>query len=371
MRGTFWKRGERQLQRALAHAGAAVVPEQSAEAIICDSLQGLCGNLHVPGCKFLEIQENITPDFEFFDLTRTTAPTDSNNLHTDHAGRPLAPIADAHQVLREKTKFCALVSSNPYCATRNRLLTILAQYHLVDSAGPALPNRPIVPRPSARTVEFYHPYKFVLAIENSLALDYASEKLWHALSAHTVPIYWGNPQIANYFNPERFINAFDFDTLESLAAHVMRVHENDELYLRYLSAPNTTPRQRAKRFIKQTPANSFSMITSAFHDAREDFLASWKDLSQKTGKEFFEQYVRVMTGRRLPLAQRRMFHRECLSRFAHEACDQIVEDRVHLAGWARRDDVSRRVNVTSRGHVWPHSAFYEAVDMAGQLSAKG
>ncbi len=353
MRKTFWKRMQRRMRRALVRARRAAAPAGWDETIIHGTGKNACTDLHVETLhvltsKFLQTQENITPDFEFFDLTRTTAPTDSNNAHTNHVGGGTKPMADAHEVLREKTKFCAFVSSNPFCATRNRLLEILGHYHRVDSAGPALPNRPIVPRPSSRTIEFYRPYKFVLAFENSLALDYASEKLWFALRARTVPIYWGNPQIAKYHNPERFINAFDFDTLESLARHVMRVHEDDALYLRYLAQPSRTPRQEHPRF--QRYGN--------FERAR-----IYLDQVEKNRK-------RLASGRTLPLGQRRMFHRECLSRFEPDDCFTMAKDRLRLAGWQRRGNVSGRVSIAGRQHVWPHSAFYGHVDMTGQLSVK-
>ena len=297
----------------------------------------------MPGCKFLHTQENVTPDFELFDLTRTAAPNDSRNRHTSHTVGPIAPIADAAGVLREKTKFCAFVFSNPHCATRNRFLEILARHHRIDSVGRAFFNLPQVPYPAWRTLKFYRSYKFVIAFENSLSLHYASEKLGVALMGDTVPIYWGNVHIAQYFNPERFINAFDFDSLESLAAHVMRVHADDALYLRYLSAPSGTPRRRQRRV---------------------------SNLQWMVHRQFKKKRKRLLNGRALPLAQRRMFHRECLSRFGHEACNQIVADRLHLAGWPDWGGVSRRVSVTSRNHIWPHPAFYQVVDMDGRLDVK-
>ena len=325
----------------------------------------ICEQLHVPGCKFLYTQENVTPDFELFDLTRTTAPTTSKNQHTDHTGGPIPPVADAAKILREKTKFCAFVTSNPFCATRNRFLEILSRHHRIDSAGKAFPNQPRKPGEPHVSAEAYRPYKFALTFENALSLHYASMRVFEALCGHTVPIYWGNPQIANWFNPERFINAFDFDNLESLAAHVMRVHADDTLYLRYLSAPSGTPRQEAKRWKKYFEHGNLFAMNRKSRRMRKTFVAFWKWRARYVPQGFFASWVRLMTGRVLPLAQRRMFHRECLARFAQEACGRILESRLTMAGWG-----ASRTFRTSRLHIWPDRAFYEDADMAGRLNGK-
>jgi len=357
------------MRRARVRALRVVGTEGRDEAIIHSGDKNVCTDLHVLGCKFLHTQENITPDFELFDLTRTTAPTDSNNLHTDHVGGPIAPIADATGVLREKTKFCAFVVDNPFCATRNRFSEILSHQMHVEAAGRLLRGSSAAPPRVDNFVvtvrEFYRPFKFVVAFENSLSLHYASEKLWTAICANAVPIYWGNPHMVNYFNPERFINAFDFDNLESLAAHVMRVHADDALYLRYLSAPSGTPRQETKRWKRSPNQGKWSAMNRKSRRMHKTFAAFWKWPAKHAAQDFFVSWVRLMTGSALPLAQRRMFHRECLSRFAHGECDRIIKDRLKLAGWG-----GSRVFATSRWHVWPHQALYEDADMDGRLRVK-
>jgi len=335
----------------------------------------LCRRWHVLESKFVRTEENVTPDFEFCDLAHTTAPHDSRNWNTRYAAGRMAPVADAHQALREKTKFCVFLYRSVACATRNHFAEILSHHMRVETAGRMLscvrgapPRRPNFLEPATN---LYRAYKFVIAFENSLGLHYVSEKLAMAIKADTVPIYWGNPQIANYVNPERFINAFDFDSLESLARHVVRVHKDDGLYLRYLSASSQTSRQEMERFRIGRP---FRLVSAAMNGKmrpdRKGLSDVYQHLPDKRCRSFFETWLRLMTGRALPLAQRRMFHRECLSRFAHEGCDRIVDERLSRAGWPGEGGVSRRVGQTSRSHVWPHPAFYEVVDMHGRLGVK-
>jgi len=342
----------------------------------------------------------VTPDFEFCDFAMTMAPGSQKNWHTENTSvySPYGPpdqrmpsererghdeldpfanlaVADAARVLREKTKFCAFVSYDLLCLTRHRFVEILSAHMRVEAGGRVLRSvrHALGPRDApnypAGVADFYRPYKFVIAFENSLALDYASEKVWAAIHADAVPIYWGNPHIANWFNPERFINAFDFDNLESLAAHVMRVHADDALYLRYLSAPARTLRQDAAPFARCRYYVKLPDIARDFRTNRKAFIDFYQGLTEKYRKGFLHRYARLRTGRMLPLAQRRMFHRECLARFALVECDRLVKERLKLAGVRSALPQSGRHHI-SRRYVWPHPAFYKVVDIHDQLNVK-
>jgi hypothetical protein len=50
------------------------------------------------------------------------------------------------------------------------------------------------------------PYKFSIAIENAVGKDYWTEKLADCFLAETLPIYFGCPNIADYFPPESYIS---------------------------------------------------------------------------------------------------------------------------------------------------------------------
>jgi len=394
---------QRQLRRAHARARSAITgPRAHASQPISHKTLPYHSrsDWHVLRGKSFETEENASPDFEFCDFAMTMAAGSKKNWHTENTSvyAPYGPpdqripsererghdepdpfaqlaVADAARVLREKTKFCAFVSYDPLCRTRHRFVEILSRSMRVEAGGRVMrsvryalepreaPNYP------AGVADFYRPYKFVIAFENSLALDYASEKVWTAIQADAVPIYWGNPQIANWCNPERFINAFDFDNLDNLARHAMRVHQDNALYLRYLSAPARTLRQDVAPFARCRYYVKLSDIARDFHTDRKAFVGFYQGLTEKHRKSFLHRYNRLMTGRMLPLSQRCMFSRECLSRFGQAACERIAQDRLHLAGWESRREPQGR-HAASWRHVWPHPAFYQVVDMHGQLDAK-
>lgn len=55
------------------------------------------------------------------------------------------------------------------------------------------------------------PYRYTLALENSRQRNYWTEKLADAYLSWTVPVYWGCPNIEDYFNEET-IRSIDLDT---------------------------------------------------------------------------------------------------------------------------------------------------------------
>ena len=89
----------------------------------------------------------------------------------------------------------------------------------------------------AHIVAFMQDYKFSIAFENSSYPGYTTEKILHAMLANTVPIYWGNPQVAKDFNPNSFINCHDFKDLDSVVDYIKKVDQNDDLYRQYLAEP--------------------------------------------------------------------------------------------------------------------------------------
>lgn len=75
-------------------------------------------------------------------------------------------------------------------------------------------------------------FKFYFAFENCLCEDYVSEKVWQALVAGSVPVFWGDPSWRSF--PENsVIYSTDFETLDDLAAHLQAVAADEKLYAQY------------------------------------------------------------------------------------------------------------------------------------------
>ena len=158
--------------------------------------------------------------------------------------RPPDPLIrqnhDSDEIRSEKTRFCALLSAyvNRSVRHRMRFFNELNHRKKVDSIGRAANNTGWkVPGGHNPKLEALRPYKFTIAFENKDLEGWTTEKMYDPLAVHTVPIFWGDRRAVEYFNPEAFINAYDFKSLSDLADYVCAVDADERLYRRYLEAP--------------------------------------------------------------------------------------------------------------------------------------
>jgi hypothetical protein len=154
----------------------------------------------------------------------------------------------AEAILAGKTRFCNFVFHNDV-EVRNGFFDRLSGYKRVDAPGRCRSNMPPIgpftnPTESryaagypGQKIAFMAPYKFTIAFENAAYPGYTTEKIYHAMLAGTLPIYWGNPLVHRDFNPRSFLNASDYPSTEALIDRIVEVDQNDALYLEYLREP--------------------------------------------------------------------------------------------------------------------------------------
>jgi len=190
--------------------------------------------------------ENFAPNFKICDYAFTCHEMDDpRNLRLPCYALcdPRALLREkvsAEQILASKTKFCGFLASyaNRKTRVRNEFLNRLCRYKKVDSAGAALNNVGFrVPQGEAAKLEFLRPYKFNIAFENGSTPGYTTEKITDAMRAGCVPVYWGNPRIAEEFNPASFLNYFDFPSEEALIEKIIELDQDDAKYMEYLRQP--------------------------------------------------------------------------------------------------------------------------------------
>jgi hypothetical protein len=154
----------------------------------------------------------------------------SDEAHEKHD--PGFFIQEAHS----KTKFCNFLYSNARKASplREQFFDRLSAYKTVDSGG-RLRNNTGFTVDDKRT--WQRRYKFTIAFENSCKNGYTTEKIYDALCAHTIPIYWGNPRIAEDFNPGRFISCHDYASFDAVIERVKELDSDPVRYAEMLSRP--------------------------------------------------------------------------------------------------------------------------------------
>ena len=135
--------------------------------------------------------------------------------------------------------FCSFVVSNCFANdTRAIFYELLNQYKYITSGGRyknniggAIKDKKI----------FLSKYKFNIAFENCSHDGYATEKIVEAFAAGVVPIYYGDPRIAEDFNPKAFINAHDYQSFEEMVERIKEIDADDRLYLTMLNEPIIQP----------------------------------------------------------------------------------------------------------------------------------
>ena len=121
---------------------------------------------------------------------------------------------DIESFLKNKTKFCNFLYSNkiPY---REAFFKALSKYKKVDAPGASMKNMPRIDAANSGNKwdvkrSFLQEYKFTIAFENDVFPGYQTEKLYDAMLAKTLPIYFGDPMIGTTFNTKSFIDARNY-----------------------------------------------------------------------------------------------------------------------------------------------------------------
>ena len=74
------------------------------------------------------------------------------------------------------------------------------------------------------------------AMENANTRDYVTEKVYDALAAGCIPIYYGAPNVASYIpTPDAIVDMTNFDTVEELVAELERLAHNETAYMEKLA----------------------------------------------------------------------------------------------------------------------------------------
>lgn len=131
--------------------------------------------------------------------------------------------------------FCSFVVSNCFAQDKRAIFfDMLSEYKQVTSGGRYKNN---IGGSVKDKKAFLGQYKFNIAFENCSHNGYATEKIMEAFAAGVVPIYYGDPRIAEDFNPKAFINAHDYPTFEAMIERIKEIDADDELYLQVLNEP--------------------------------------------------------------------------------------------------------------------------------------
>ena len=206
--------------------------------------------------RILFTGEPLTPDFNVFDYAigfDNIAFLDSEGknryyrypfcfYHFDRVKQCSKGMSNqqAIEALNEKKRFCNFIYGHPSAiGEREAIFDALGKYKRVDSAGSFLNNMPggkVIPFTKEK-VEFQRTCKFTISCESIRYPGFVTEKIIDPICAHSIPIYYGNPNIEAEFNSEAMINLHSFSSLEEGIERVIQVDQDDTLYLKMMAAP--------------------------------------------------------------------------------------------------------------------------------------
>lgn len=142
------------------------------------------------------------------------------------------------KLIDERDRFCAFVQgkSIPW---RDTVFGWLNAYKTVDSGGSLMPNLPDGPEKdymaerlmgvnaNRQKYNFFVKRRFSFAMENTMDLPgYTTEKIIDSYFAGTIPLYAGQMNPNDGFNPKAFINLYDFDSEDDFMAAIDRIDNN-------------------------------------------------------------------------------------------------------------------------------------------------
>ena len=168
---------------------------------------------------------------------------------------PLDQIYDNPAFSKPKTKFCAFIFNNPV-PHRLEILEKINKYRNVDGYGHPLGNWFYG---EYNKYKILSDYKFSICFENSISPvgGYYTEKLFHAKTAGTVPIYWSDKDCAKDFNEKSFINLNDFDSMDDLVFHVQEVDKDPSLHSTYHEQPLFKNKKINSNFLPESVLSFF------------------------------------------------------------------------------------------------------------------
>lgn len=112
-------------------------------------------------------------------------------------------VEDWDQIDLTKTAMCSLIASEKTRQAGHKLRHSLVRWCRDTGQPVEILGRGY--KPFAAKSSGLAPYRFSVVIENVREQNYFSEKLVDALLCRTVPIYWGCPNITDFFDPGSMI----------------------------------------------------------------------------------------------------------------------------------------------------------------------
>jgi alpha-1,3-fucosyltransferase len=138
------------------------------------------------------------------------------------------------EIVKKKTKSAAWFVSNLNSPSKRMELVKKIQEHgvEVDIFGNA--GNLSLPKDSANETKLLEEnYKFYFSFENSLCVDYVTEKLFKIMNTVVIPVVYSGADLSRFAPPKSYIDANSFKSAKKLAKYLKFLAENPAEYIKY------------------------------------------------------------------------------------------------------------------------------------------
>ena len=199
--------------------------------------------------RIMFMGENLSPDFTVFDYVIGFDFLNFGDryfrlpfaIYAD-SGLPWRPapltIAQAEELLNKKTVFCNFIYRHPSSnGMRERLLHELSQYKPVVSPGGYMNNTGKKGCSWQEKYTYLEHSKFTIACDSISYPGFVTEKIVQPLQHHSIPIYYGSPDIKRDFNESAFVwcRSDSVSDIKQTIEEVIYLDTHDDAYLKMLS----------------------------------------------------------------------------------------------------------------------------------------
>ena len=161
---------------------------------------------------------------------------------------------------------------------RNQYARELMTHMKVDSYGRFLNNRQVEAsdRGHQTKLAIIAPYKFCLAFENSIAVDYVTEKFFDPLLAGTVPVYRGAGNAAAFAPGDNaFIDASKFAEPRELAKFLTELDRDEDAYRQYFKWRESGLSTDFERLVSAASKEPFGQLCEIVLAQHETSAGRW------------------------------------------------------------------------------------------------
>ena len=159
-------------------------------------------------------------------------------------------VKQLSKVQRDNRKgFCSLVASHDWNGIRGEIIDALSEIGTISSGGKFRNNTDeLNTRYANNKHDFIRQFKFNICPENSNAEGYVTEKLFQAIAAGCIPIYWGsNNQPELDILNQNAILFWNQGGDNSLNIQLIReLHLDSEFYKHFMEQPRLSPNAEDK-----------------------------------------------------------------------------------------------------------------------------